>query len=117
MAKGKSRNKGRIEGETPSIRCEGCGRWVFKDETNFEDIDAAEEVEFRCSLCRKIDELESQLACQQRPCTEFRAKIETIEATVREVTVLQLKNSNSQWYVKTPRASNTKTSRPHSLLL
>lgn len=56
-----------------------------------ENIDAAEEVEFIWSLCRKIDELESQLtACQQQACSELRAKIETLEATVGELTVLQL---------------------------
>ncbi|KAH7969863.1 hypothetical protein HPB52_022384 [Rhipicephalus sanguineus] len=70
----------------PSIKCDSSGRWVYKDETSFEDIEAAEEVEFECSLCRKIDELETQLtACQQRACSELQAKIETLEATVREL--------------------------------
>ncbi|KAH7938668.1 hypothetical protein HPB51_028814 [Rhipicephalus microplus] len=38
---------------------------------------------------RKIDKLESQLtACQQRVHSELRAKIETLEATVPELTAL-----------------------------
>ncbi|CAN7948692.1 unnamed protein product, partial [Ixodes hexagonus] len=40
----------------PAIRCDGCGRWCYLDETEFNGVPDAEEQQFECRVCEAIGE-------------------------------------------------------------
>ncbi|KAH9361491.1 hypothetical protein HPB48_013197 [Haemaphysalis longicornis] len=51
-AAGKS---GEADERNPNVRCDSCGRWVFLDETPFEDLTSAAKGDpFVCAICFRL---------------------------------------------------------------
>lgn len=86
MAKGRAGSKTRTEDETPCVKCDNCGRWVYRDETPFPDLDAAKEAEFRCSICQKMEDLEERLSSRHKQaCEALQAELIRLESSVQSM--------------------------------
>lgn len=86
MAKWRKGSKTNTKDETPCVKCDSCGRWVYRDETPFLDLAEAKEVDFKCTLCHTIEDLEEQLTSHHRhACETQRARIETLQKTLQAI--------------------------------
>ncbi|XP_064464646.1 uncharacterized protein LOC135375941 [Ornithodoros turicata] len=45
----------------PDVQCEECSRWVFIDETPFDNLDTAGKSPFKCKICEKMDTIKRSL--------------------------------------------------------
>ncbi|KAH7935717.1 hypothetical protein HPB52_012960 [Rhipicephalus sanguineus] len=86
MAKGRAGSKTRTEDESPCVKCDNCGRWVYRDETPFPDLDAAKEAEFRRSICQKMEDLEERLSSRHKQaCEALQAELIRLESSVQSM--------------------------------
>ncbi|KAH9373842.1 hypothetical protein HPB48_009278 [Haemaphysalis longicornis] len=53
---------GEADERNPNVRCDSCGRWVFLDETPFEDLaSAAKGDPFVCAICLRLAALDARV--------------------------------------------------------
>lgn len=78
---------GRAAEEGPNINCDSCRRWVYLDETPFDDLKAATDADaFTCKLCKRLESLEIRLkehSC--RTCTALQTRVEDLEKLLQEL--------------------------------
>lgn len=83
MGRSTTRKTKGTEEDKPEIKCESCGRWVFLDETQFEDVPSAANGEpFTCTICVRFTALE--------------ARLETINV-IREDCTMRLNQGATEW--------------------
>ncbi|CAN7938146.1 unnamed protein product, partial [Ixodes hexagonus] len=67
----------------PAIRCDGCGRWCYLDETEFNGIPDEEEQQFECRECEAIGEERKKREAMEETWRvrweEMRAKMKDVE--------------------------------------
>ncbi|KAH9373484.1 hypothetical protein HPB48_009529 [Haemaphysalis longicornis] len=53
---------GEADERNPNVRCDSCGRWVFLDETPFEDLTSAAKGDpFVCAICLRLAALDARV--------------------------------------------------------
>ncbi|CAN7998792.1 unnamed protein product, partial [Ixodes hexagonus] len=67
----------RTKEKEPAIRCDGCGRWCYLDETEFDGVPDAEERQFECRVCGAIGEAMEET--WRVRWEEMRAKMKDVE--------------------------------------
>ncbi|KAH9378710.1 hypothetical protein HPB48_000342 [Haemaphysalis longicornis] len=89
MKKGKGTRKGASNwaADSPDVRCDTCGRWVFLDETPFETQEgAASGGPFVCSICCRLSPMEMRMQQQDCLIEALHSKLTTLETLVLELT-------------------------------
>ncbi|XP_064474516.1 uncharacterized protein LOC135388711 [Ornithodoros turicata] len=78
------------ENPGPDIQCEICRRWVFLDETPFDDMDAAVKSPFKCRICTMMDVSREILLAKIEEEKQARLRVEEQLSALRsEYTVLE----------------------------
>lgn len=117
------RSTTREKEDKPEIKCESCGRWVFLDETQFEDLpSAANDEPFTCTICIRFTALKARLEtinviredCTMRlnqGAVEWRLEVANMTARFDEVTAKWERERERLWSANSRRSA--RCARPY----